>query len=91
MQVSTGEAQDIFWAPSANDLPLVEALLDTKWQTAFIMEVKTIDDNAMLTPVGVAFTCPPKLVPEDAVAVMVLELEVDAAVAGEGDGHSVGE
>ena len=73
------EGEDVvcYWAPAEGDVALVDALLDAAWKTSFIMKAKTIEDtdNLTLAPVGVAFSCPPRCVPEQVGEVMVLETE----------------
>ena len=78
------EGEDVvcYWAPAAGDVALVDALLDAAWKTSFIMKAKTIEDtdtdNLTLAPVGVAFSCPARCVPEQVGEVMVFETEDDA-------------
>ena len=82
---SEGEDVVCYWAPAAGDLALVDALLDAAWKTSFIMKAKTIEDfgtdNLTLVPVGVAFSCPPRCVPEQVGEVMVFETEDAGEVA----------
>ena len=80
---SEGEDVVCYWAPAAKDVPLVEALLNAAWKTSFIMAAKVFGDTApdelTLVPVGVAFSCPTKGVPEQVNQVFVFESADDGA------------
>lgn len=78
-----GEDAVCYWTPDAKDLPLAEALLNAAWKTSFIMAAKVFEDTApdelTLVPVGVAFSCPTKGVPEQVNQVFVFESADDGA------------
>ena len=63
----------LYWAPAEKDLPLVHALLAVEGvEVAFVMEVKKIDDVAMIAPKGVAFTIKARTLPGDSGMVVTL-------------------
>ena len=78
-----GEDAVCYWAPAAEDVPLVDALLNAAWKTSFIMAAKVFEDTdpdeLTLVPVGVAFSCPTKGVPEQVNQVFVFESADDGA------------
>ena len=85
LAVSSTSAEELFWAPAADDLPVTNALLDINSVARFEMELKTIDGHVMLAPTGVVFSLKPRSIGSDMGRVIELSGQGDVENNGEDD------